>query len=108
MSDEIYLENDDVVSVSQAGFSLSNTTTSTVSEIKSFLRKTWPGDLHGWIFDGIACRVLSGGKGWQAGRIRLRLEFTPSKPKLPEQKPSTATSEPVSPLDDLRSQLDIE
>lgn len=57
---------------------------------------------------GIECEVLQvEGGGWQKGKIYFRLEFVPDQPKVSEQKPSTATSEPVSPLADLRSNFDV-
>ncbi|RCJ34612.1 hypothetical protein A6769_22040 [Nostoc punctiforme NIES-2108] len=110
MSDEIDLDDDDVVSLGHADYSISNTATSTVGEIKKSLLKTWlTGYLQGWISGGMACRVLSvHGGGWRAGKILLRLEFIPNEPKIPERKTSMATTEPVSPLDDLRSQLNPE
>ena len=108
MSDEIYLDNDDVVSFDGADYSLANAQTAKVNEIKSSLLKTWfASHLSGWITDGMYCRVLlAQGGGWQAGKVRFRLEFIPKEPKIPQQKP-TAIGEPVSPLADLRSHLDV-
>ncbi|MHC5614095.1 MAG: KGK domain-containing protein [Nostoc sp.] len=110
MSDEIYLENDDVVSVSQALLSPLGTTTSTVGEIrKSLLTTCLAGNLQHWITNGMSCKVLlADGGGWQDGKILLRLEFIPNNPKMAERKAFIAISEPVSPLDDLRSQLNPE
>lgn len=103
----LYLDKDDVVSVGQADYSPTNAPTTTVGEMKSSLLKTWfAGYLSGWIAGGMACRVLSAqGGGWQTGKILFRLEFIPDRPKIPEQKPSTSV---VSPLADLRSQLDTQ
>lgn len=56
--------------------------------------------------DGIACEILrvSGG-GWLKGRLRFRLEFIPDDPAAFKQpKPVRQES---SPLDDLRSELDL-
>ncbi|MEH1916983.1 KGK domain-containing protein [Nostoc sp.] len=105
-----YLDDDDVVSVGQADYSPVNAATTTVGEMKRSLVKTlFAGYLQGWISGGMACRVLMvQGGGWQAGQIRFRLEFIPNNPKVPDQKASKATSEPVSPLADLRSQLNPE
>jgi len=44
--------------------------------------------------DGIDCKILKPGKGWQKGKIRLTLEFIPDQPIIPP-----------SPLDDLRKQI---
>ncbi|MEH1810899.1 MAG: KGK domain-containing protein [Nostoc sp.] len=59
-------------------------------------------DLARWFkHKGIECEVLQvKGGGWQKGKIYLRVEFIPDEPSIvnPEQE---------SPLDDLRSDLDI-
>ncbi|MEH2384158.1 MAG: KGK domain-containing protein [Nostoc sp.] len=110
MSDEIYLRDNDVVSFQGVDYSFANAQTVKVNEIKNSLMQTWfKSHLSGWIAHGIPCKVLlEEGGGWQAGKIRFRLEFIPSEPKVPEPKPSTVTSEPQSPLADLRSQLNPE
>ncbi|MEH1791609.1 KGK domain-containing protein [Nostoc sp.] len=99
----LYLDNDDVVSFDGADYSLANAQTTRVNEIKSSLLNTWfARHLSGWITDGMSCRVLlAQGGGWQAGKVRFRIEFIPKESKVPEQKASKATSEPVSPLADL-------
>lgn len=52
--------------------------------------------------DGLRCQVLrADGKGWNPGIVRFRIEFIPDKTEPP--KPI----ETASPLDDLRSSLDI-
>lgn len=106
----LYLDNDDVVCFGGEGYSFSKAPTATVSEMKSSLLSSWlAGHLSGWISSGIACRVLlAHGGGWQAGKIRFRMEFIPDKPKVPQQNPSTLASNPESSLDDLRSQLNPE
>ncbi|WP_138500924.1 KGK domain-containing protein [Nostoc sp. PA-18-2419] len=108
MSDEIVLDNDDVVCFGAEDYSFSKAPTATVNEIKSSLLKTWlAGHLSGWIGNGIACKVLLvRGGGWQAGRVRFRLEFMPNEPKVSRKEPSS-TSESKSPLDDLRSDLKV-
>lgn len=105
-----YLDNDDVVSFDGADYSLANAQTTRVNEIKSSLLNTWfARHLSGWLTDGMSCRVLlAQGGGWQAGKVRFRIEFIPKESKVSEQKPSTVTVEPASPLDDLRSQLNPE
>jgi hypothetical protein len=58
------------------------------------------------LFDkGLECEILrvSGG-GWQKGRFRVRLEFIPDDP---ESFMGIAPEKTSSPLDDLRSNLDI-
>lgn len=52
-----------------------------------------------WFTEGKNCEILKiGAKGWQKGKIRLRviLEFEPEEPE---------TNEPESPLDDLRRMM---
>ncbi|MEH2145310.1 KGK domain-containing protein [Nostoc sp.] len=110
MSDEIYLGDNDVVSVSDVKHSPVSMLTTTVGEMKRSLLKTWfMSFLSSWITCGMGCRVLlAQGGGWQAGKIRFRLEFIPNNPKLPEQSFSKAISETALPLADLQSQVDIQ
>lgn len=65
-----------------------------------------------WFGEGIDCEILRvGAQGWKKGKIKLKLnvtiEFCPDEPEveeLPENNESE-TSQPESPLDDLRRQL---
>jgi len=65
-----------------------------------------------WFGKGIDCEILRvGAQGWKKGKIRLKLnvtvEFCPDEPEV-EQTPEnneSETSQPESPLDDLRRQL---
>jgi hypothetical protein len=51
--------------------------------------------------DGIKCQVLkTEGGGWQSGQVRFRVEFVPDEP------PAKST-DPNSPLDDFRSNLNM-
>ena len=43
--------------------------------------------------DGIDCELLSAGKNWRKGKLRMRLEFSPSEPDIEEQKAISAASE---------------
>ena len=43
--------------------------------------------------DGIDCELLSAGKNWRKGKLRMRLEFTPSEPEIKEQKALSAAPE---------------
>ncbi len=36
--------------------------------------------------DGMDCEVLSAGKDWTKGKLRMRLEFSPIAPEVKEQK----------------------
>ncbi|AFY83953.1 KGK domain-containing protein [Oscillatoria acuminata] len=60
-----------------------------------------------WLDEGVNAQVLKyGAKNWQTGKVRIKftLEFCPDEPEV--QKTSTTnqpeTSEPESPLDDIR------
>ncbi len=54
---------------------------------------------------GLGCEVLrTSGGGWQKGRFRFCLEFIPDDP---ESFMGTTSQKPSSPLDDLRTNLDI-
>lgn len=61
-----------------------------------------------WFTDnGIQCEILrTKGGGWQKGRLRFRLEFLPDNPEAFVDVTST-TDKSLSPLDDLRSDLNI-
>lgn len=65
-----------------------------------------------WFGKGIDCEILSvGAQGWKKGKIRLKLnvtiEFCPDEPEVEEipENNESETSQPESPLDDLRRQL---
>jgi KGK domain len=63
-----------------------------------------------WFGDGIDCEALKiGAKGWQKGKVKIRvtLEFCPDEPEVEEipENNESETSQPESPLDDLRRQF---
>jgi hypothetical protein len=61
----------------------------------------WTDENEAWFGDGLECEALRfGSGGWQRGKVRIRLEFTPLKPleKLPERS-SARKSDPFD--DDL-------
>ncbi|HEY9804791.1 MAG TPA: KGK domain-containing protein [Leptolyngbyaceae cyanobacterium] len=68
-----------------------------------------PDVTNSWSSEGVPCEVLrSDGRGWQKGKVRFSLEFIPDPPeteseKAEEKLPATA----VSPLDDLRTELNL-
>ncbi|BAZ50526.1 hypothetical protein NIES4103_31420 [Nostoc sp. NIES-4103] len=101
------LNDDDVVSFSHADYNVANLTTATVKEIKKSLLDTlFTRYLSAWIYGGTSCKVLSAnGGGWQPGKIRFRLEFVPDEPIQTKVSGSTNSN---SPLDDLRSSMDIQ
>ncbi|MCY7385353.1 MAG: hypothetical protein LH628_22880 [Microcoleus sp. CAN_BIN18] len=65
-----------------------------------------------WFGQGIDCEILRvGAQGWKKGKIKLKLnvtiEFCPDEPEIEEipENNESETSQPESPLDDLRRQL---
>lgn len=56
---------------------------------------------------GLHCEVLrTAGGGWHKGNFRVRLEFIPENPE--SFMPDSGSNKTLSPLDDLRSNLDIQ
>lgn len=65
-----------------------------------------------WFGQGIDCEILKvGAQGWKKGKIKIKLnvtiEFCQEKPEVEEtpENNESETSQPESPLDDLRRQL---
>lgn len=65
-----------------------------------------------WFGQGIDCEILRVGfQGWKKGKIKLKLnvtiEFCPDEPEVEEtpENNESETSQPESPLDDLRRQF---
>ncbi|MEG4085299.1 MULTISPECIES: KGK domain-containing protein [unclassified Microcoleus] len=103
---------------------LGETLTNSLSEQKIIIDVGRDGNFHGgklhnirylyekWFGEGIDCEILRvGAQGWQKGKIRLKLnvtiEFCQEKPEVEEtpENNESETSQPESPLDDLRRQL---
>ena len=68
-------------------------------------RNGWGDEKVKWFNEGTNVQVLRyGAAGWQKGRIRISVEFCPDEPEV--QKTSIPnqpeTSEPESPLDEIR------
>ena len=36
-----------------------------------------------WFFEGVKCKILSPGKTWRKGTIKISLEFIPDEPESP-------------------------
>ncbi|MEH1954719.1 MAG: KGK domain-containing protein [Nostoc sp.] len=108
MNKEIILYDDDVVSMDKV-VSFTGNATSTCGELIESLKDLAFGEStsqRNEIADGIICKVLlTKGGGWQKGKLRLRLDFVPDEPEVPQPILSVVPSEPQSPLDDLRSHL---
>ncbi|MEH2291950.1 MAG: KGK domain-containing protein [Nostoc sp.] len=111
MSDQIILSDEDVVSVAQdANFAGASTSTGEelMERLKSLVHRNsslQKEKAEAWFVNGVICKLLQAqGGGWQKGKIRIRFEFVPDEP-IPT-KPLIPTNS-TSPLDDLRSHLDI-
>lgn len=53
----------------------------------------WTEEQEDWFTDrGLSCEVLRvGNAGWQRGRVRIRFEFAPERPKLLRESPPPQT-----------------
>jgi hypothetical protein len=113
MKEKIVLGDNDVVSIVGSGSVLNFGLASTFKSMELIdAARNWvveklstSGSYSMWFTrDGIRCQVLQAdGMGWKLGRVRLRIEFIPD-----EMQPTTKPSTPISPLDDLRSSLNME
>lgn len=91
------LEEDEVLFV-KAGRILMENPTFKVSEFLDALAQAisdreldWSEAHESWFADGLPCDAMRlTGSGWQRGRVRIRLEFSPAKPQesLPEHSSS--------------------
>jgi len=78
---ENLLKSDDVLSASASALMFQ--CTFKVSEFMTILQsKISDEELF---IEGIDCEVLSPGKNWRKGKVRLRLEFTPDQPEEEDQ-----------------------
>jgi KGK domain len=85
----IFLKEDDVLSAPTSA--LMYQCTFKVNEYMTILHSRL---LEERLFsDGIDCELLSSGKGWTQGKVRLRLEFIPVEPEVKEQKALPAAPE---------------
>ncbi|MEH1906780.1 KGK domain-containing protein [Nostoc sp.] len=112
--DRFNLDDEDVVS----GFSSNAFDTPPILKFRNLVeailswtygKNNYPAPECQWFTEeGCKCEVLlAKGGGWQKGRFRFRLEFIPDNPEAFLKKSAPADEKPQSPLDDLRSHLDI-
>ncbi|MEB3309152.1 MAG: KGK domain-containing protein [Snowella sp.] len=87
------VNNNDVISVAETDKALISHRTFKVDEfLTAIFTKLFNNDVgKKWCFDGVECEVLSPGKSWQKGKIKISLEFI--------------ADEPESPLDDIRREM---
>ncbi len=107
--------NDDEVLFVDRGRVLMNNPTFKVSEFLDQLAQVvsdqsndWSEDNEAWFEDGLECEALrfNSGTGWQRGKVRIRLEFSPLRPqeRLPERS-SARQSEPLRQPEPLTDRL---
>ena len=85
---QIFLKEDDVLSA--PGSALMYQCTFKVSEFTTIMQSRLVEDQL--FSDGMDCEVLSAGKSWIKGKLKMRLEFCPEQ-DLSEQKALPAASE---------------
>lgn len=92
------LRNDEVLHV-RSGRILMRNPTFKASELLDALAQLiseqdsqWTEEQEDWFTDrGLSCEVLRvGNAGWQRGRVRIRFEFIPERPKLLRESPPPA------------------
>lgn len=93
------LKSIEVVSVENSELIIISHTTFKVYEFMKVLKDNYFGGIiseltNKWFMEGISCEVLSPGKSWQKGKVKLGLVFCPD--------------EVESPLDDIRQQISEE
>lgn len=86
---QIFLQADDVLSTPASA--LMYQCTFKVSEFLMIMQSKLPEEKL--FSDGMDCELLSAGKAWTKGKLRLRLEFSSSEPEVREQKALPAASE---------------
>ncbi len=81
--------SDDVLSVATPGLTPVNHQTLRVSQLIQGFKSLQSSAFQSWYDDGIECEFLSvtGGTGWQTGKMRIRFEFVPDVPDEPELVP---------------------
>jgi len=89
------LDNDEVLFVSVGRVLMTNPTfkvgefLDALAQAISDREEDWAEENEGWFGDGLACEALRfGTKGWEKGKLRIRLEFCPSEtePKMLETR----------------------
>ncbi|MBW4489114.1 MAG: hypothetical protein KME12_15100 [Trichocoleus desertorum ATA4-8-CV12] len=93
------LEDSEVISVNSSDQIVIAHTTFKVYEFIKVLKESFFGRIaeeitKKWLIEGMSCEVLSPGKGWRKGKVKLGLVFCPD--------------ESDSPLDDIRQQISEE
>lgn len=85
------LSNDEVLFVSVGRILMTNPTfkvgelLDALAQAVSDREEDWSDDNEGWFGEGLSCEALRfSTKGWQHGRVRIRLEFRPEEARPPK------------------------
>lgn len=108
------LEQNEIISIQGSERILLNQPTFKTSELIDAIKISWMMNsndrLKAWFYEGVKCEILTPGKNWRTGRVRLSLEFLPDEPEIEETPANNGTKnqETESPLDDLRQMMNQE
>ncbi|NJP11116.1 MAG: KGK domain-containing protein [Leptolyngbyaceae cyanobacterium RU_5_1] len=119
MDDFQPLNNDEVLFISVGRVLMANPTfkvgefLDALAQAISDREDDWADENEGWFGDGLECEALRfNAQGWQRGRVRIRLEFSPEEPRgrLPERRSTNETrrSEPSNSRFDDIYRLDLD
>ncbi len=85
------LSDDEVLFISMGRVLMSNPTfkvgefLDALAQAISDREDDWSDENEGWFGEGLECEALRfGTRGWQRGRVRIRLEFCPDKEPAPK------------------------
>ena len=73
-----HLERDAVVSY-KGNARLTSSQTFTVQELDESIRRNKNSQYDPWFEEGMPCKVMRPGQGWQKGRLRITVEFCPDE-----------------------------
>jgi hypothetical protein len=104
---KIDLNDKDVIRVTSQQNNLAGLSTATIAEYRQKVAKNVFSSQTIWLEEGVECEILFSEciRGWQSGKLRLVLEFIPDNPDAFVENSPPAL--PTSPLDDLRSNLNM-
>lgn len=73
-----HVEPDAVVSY-KGNARLAGSQTFTVQELAESIRRNKHESYNPWFDEGMPCKVMRPGTGWQKGRLRISIEFRPDE-----------------------------
>jgi uncharacterized protein Usg len=80
----------------------------TLGALLEYWQRQTGGPLKNFFLNGLECKVLQPGKGWQTGKMKIHIEFYPDRPTEPDSpldeiRKMDSYTEPESPLDEIRN-----